>query len=157
MHTTKWSDRLALDIALCLEGSGDTMPEILQRHGATPDNLLTFTKDSLFQNKITNYRDEITNNGLSFKLKAKTQAEELLMVSWQLIHSPDVSASVKADLIKSTVKWAGLEPKGDEKVSQGGQGGVTITINLGGEKKEIELVDITPREPEPLEIEYVQE
>lgn len=139
------------------------MPEILQRHGATPEALLVYSKDKLFSDKIEAYRDDISNNGLSFRLKAKTQAEELLMVSWQLIHSPDTSASVKADLIKSTVKWAGLEPKGDEKGSLSGGGGVTITINLGNEKREIELIDVTPTSapedlPSPLlEFEYEQE
>lgn len=153
MHTTKWTDRLALDIALCLEGSGDTMPEILARHGATPENLKEFSKDKLFSDKVETFREEITHNGLSFKLKAKTQAEELLMVSWQLIHSPEVSPSVKADLIKSTVKWAGLEPKPDERANPQSNGAVTITINLGGKQESIELVDVTPRQPNR-EIEY---
>ena len=56
------------------------------------------------------------------------------------IHSPDVSAAVKADLIKSTVKWGGLEPKNDAEATAGG--GVKITINLG-QPVEYE-VDTTP-------------
>jgi hypothetical protein len=51
------------------------------------------------------------------------------MTSWTLIHSPDVSAAVKADLIKSTVKWGGLEPT-KEAGAEGSTGGVTIQINL---------------------------
>ena len=64
------------------------------------------------------------------------QAEELLTTSWVLIHDPTTSPAVKADLIKSTVKWAGLEPKNDAQAVDVG-GGVKITINLGGQEHEV--------------------
>ena len=78
--------------------------------------------------------------GLTFKLKARAQAEELLTTSYLLIHDPAVSPAVKADLIKSTVKWAGLEPKNTE-VSDGAAGGVKITINLGGQTHEAQVIE----------------
>jgi hypothetical protein len=59
-----------------------------------------------------------------------------------LIHDPGVSAAVKADLIKSTVKWAGLEPKNDV-ATEGTGGGVRITINLGGKNHEMQVIDAT--------------
>ena len=130
---TRWSERLAFDIALRLEGSGEEVDEILSRYEL---DLITFnkiSKDPVFLDKVGKYRDEIKEKGVTFRLKARTQAEELLKTSWILIHSPDVSPAVKADLIKSTVKWAGLEPKGDFDVG-GGVGGVKITINLGNQE-----------------------
>lgn len=139
VESTKWTDRLCFDIALRLEGSGEDLPEILARHSLAPLDLVEFSKDPVFDRKVRHYRDEIRKNGITFRLKARAQAEELLTTSWSLIHHPDVSAAVKADLIKSTVKWAGLEPKGDEPTQ--GAGGVSITINLGGEKQEMKLVD----------------
>jgi hypothetical protein len=126
---TKWSDRLAFDMALMLEGSGETVPELLQRHRIGQDDLVAFSKDPVFLKKVEHYRGEVQEKGLTFKMKARAQAEELLVTSWTLIHSPDVSAAVKADLIKSTVKWGGLEPKNDIDATAGG-GGVRITINL---------------------------
>ena len=57
-----------------------------------------------------------------------------------LIHDPGVSAAVKADLIKSTVKWAGLEPKGDIQTDNSA-GGVRITINLGGKDHEMQVIE----------------
>jgi hypothetical protein len=126
---TKWNDRLAFDVALMLEGSGEPIAEVLKAHNASQQDFLEYSKDPVFQNKVSSYRDEIKNKGLTFKLKARAQAEELLATSWSLIHSIDVSPAVKADLIKSTVKWAGLEPKGDDNT--GPTGGVSITINLG--------------------------
>ena len=127
---TKWSDRLAFDMALLLEGSGETIKEIVQRHRLGPTDLVDFSKDPVFLKKVEHYRGEVREKGLTFRMKARAQAEELLVTSWTLIHSPDVSAAVKADLIKSTVKWGGLEPKNDAEATAGG-GGVKITINLG--------------------------
>ena len=126
---TKWSDRLAFDMALLLEGSGETIKEIVPRHRLGPTDLVDFSKDPVFLKKVEHYRGEVREKGLTFRMKARAQAEELLVTSWTLIHSPDVSAAVKADLIKSTVKWGGLEPKNDAEATAGG--GVKITINLG--------------------------
>lgn len=125
---TKWSDRLAFDMALLLEGSGEEMSEMLSRHRISQDEILVFSKDPVFLKKVEHYREEVREKGLTFRMKARAQAEELLVTSWTLIHSPDVSAAVKADLIKQTVKWGGLEPKNEAEVTAGG--GVRITINL---------------------------
>lgn len=126
-----WNDRLAFDIALRLEGSGEDVAHILSRHGIDANTLVGLKKDPVFVRRVDDYRSEIQTKGLTFRLKARAQAEELLTTSWLLIHNPDVSPTVKADLIKSTVKWAGLEVTKDEAVSTGG--GVSITINLGGD------------------------
>ena len=130
LNHTKWSDRLAFDIALALEGSGETLDEIKQRHRIRTNDLLVFNKDPVFLRKVEHYREEIREKGLTFRLKARAQAEELLTTSWGLIHSPDVSPAVKADLIKNTVKWAGLEVKAEEGAG-GASGGVKININFG--------------------------
>jgi len=142
---TKWSDRLAFDTALMLEGSGETLDEVKDRHKVTASDILVFNKDPVFLKKVESYRDEIRDKGMTFKLKARAQAEELLTTSWSLIHSPDTSAAVKADLIKSTVKWGGLEPKGDV-TTEGTGGGVKITINLGGQEHAATVIDAEPIE-----------
>ena len=137
---TKWSDRLAFDVALLLEGSGETLDEVKNRHGISASELVVFNKDPVFLKKVESYRDEIRDKGMTFKLKARAQAEELLTTSWTLIHSPDGSPAVKADLIKSTVKWGGLEPKNDVQ-TEGAGGGVKITINLGGQEHNATFID----------------
>lgn len=145
---TRWSNRLAFDIALRLEGSGEEVDEILERHHIQTQDLLSFNKDPIFLRQVEGYRDEIRDKGILFKTKARMQAEDLLTTSWCLIHNPDVSAAVKADLIKSTVKWAGLEPKNDVG-DAGPVGGVRITINLGGQELgSAKLVDVAPAEIE---------
>ncbi len=150
LNPTKWSDRLTFDVALMLEGSGDTLQEVMSRHHISAQDILVFNADPVFLKKVEHYRDEVREKGLTFKLKARAQAEELLTTSWLLIHDPAVSPAVKADLIKSTVKWGGLEPKNDTAVDAGGGGGVRITINLGGQNHEARVI-----EQDPIEVEDV--
>ena len=149
---TKWNDRLAFDVALTLEGSGESLQEVVARHAITTNDILQFRQDPVFLKKVEHYRIEIREKGVTFKLKARAQAEELLTTSWLLIHDPGVSPTVKADLIKSTVKWAGLEPKNDV-VSEGGTGGVKITINLGSTPEDARTIEATVV-PEEIEDEH---
>jgi len=147
LHHTKWNDRLAFDVALTLEGSGETLQEIMGRHNITANDILAFNADPIFLKKVEQYRGEIRDKGLTFKLKARAQAEELLTTSWLLIHDPAVSPAVKADLIKSTVKWAGLEPKSDAQ-TESGTGGVKITINLGPDPRDARTIETTTLDAE---------
>ena len=142
---TKWSDRFAFDLALLMEGSGEKLDELLDRHEYDASDLLTFKNDANFLKKVDAYREEVRTKGLTFRVKARAQAEELLRTSWILIHDPIVSPAVKADLIKATVRWGGLETPPKEE-GAGGSGGVTITINLGGKQ-----LDVTTK-PAPLEL-----
>lgn len=138
---TQWSDRLAFDIALTLEGSGEPLSEVMERHSIQSPDMLRFNSDPVFLKRVDVYRNEIREKGMTFKLKARAQAEELLTTSWLLIHDPAVSPNVKADLIKSTVKWAGLEPRAsDDNIESGG--GVKIMINLGGSNKDAQVIDL---------------
>jgi len=147
LNHTKWNDRLAFDVALTLEGSGETLQEIVGRHRITTSDVLAFNADPIFLRKVEHYRTEVREKGLTFKLKARAQAEELLTTSWLLIHDAAVSPAVKADLIKSTVKWAGLEPK-DAGPQDQGTGGVKITINLGSDPRDTRTIEATTTEIE---------
>ena len=133
---TKWDDRLAFDIAFLREGGGETRDEVKERHGLTEQDLQRVEGQVLFEKAVDSYRREIVEKNLTFRLKARVQADELLRQSYVMIHDEEVPASVRADLIKSTVKWAGLDGVSDaEKQAQ--TGGVSININLGGDEKVI--------------------
>jgi len=58
---------------------------------------------------------------------------------------------VKADLIKSTVRWGGYEPKQSDGVVDGAGGGVRITINLGSEARDARTIDATVVEHDAIE------
>lgn len=154
LNHTKWNDRLAFDVALTLEGSGETLQEIMGRHNITANDILAYNADPVFLKKVEHYRGEVREKGLTFKLKARAQAEELLTTSWLLIHDPAVSPAVKADLIKSTVRWSGYEPKQNEGVAEGSNGGVKITINLGPDPRDSRTIEATTEIEDATAIEH---
>lgn len=123
-----WTDRFVLDLAMTLEGTGDPLEAVLEAHNYTTDQLVRFSDDPLFEQRVEHFRTQLKERGFSFKLKAQAQAELLLDTSWDVIHAADVSAAVKADLIKWTAKMAGYEPTKD--ITTDG-GGVKINIFMG--------------------------
>lgn len=125
---SRWDDRFALDLAMTLEGSGSKMDQLLADYRFTEDDLIAFSAEPLFAKRVEFYQSQLRENGVSFKLKAKAQAELLLDTSWNVIHTDDVSPAVKADLIKWTAKMAGYEP---QKESTADTGGVKINIIMG--------------------------
>lgn len=88
--------------------------------------------DPLFVADVKAAAEELKKDGMSFKTKARLQSEELLKTSWQLIHSPhdEVAPSVKADLIKFTIRAAGLDGSKDAATAAS-QNALQININLG--------------------------
>jgi hypothetical protein len=75
-------------------------------------------------------KEMLKKEGMSFKVKARLQADELLKRSWVLIHSSTdvVPPSVQADLIKATMRWAGYDNK--ETAVGAVNNGFNIQINL---------------------------
>jgi hypothetical protein len=73
----------------------------------------------------------VAEEGMSFKLKAKLQAEELLKTSWRLIHDPSTPPQTRADLLKATMRWAEYDsPPGKDSVLMGGRSGFQVNINF---------------------------
>lgn len=71
----------------------------------------------------------VAEEGMSFKIKAKLQAEELLKTSWRTIHDPATPPNVRADLIKATMRWAEYDqPPQKEGTINGGRGAFAINI-----------------------------
>jgi hypothetical protein len=68
--------------------------------------------------------------GMSFKLKARLQAEEMLKKVWRMVHTNDgsVPPAVKADLIKFMIRAAGYDGSADKNGSN--QQALQININL---------------------------
>lgn len=107
------------------------LPEICAAYSISHEEWLVLRNDPVFQRDLTAAVELVKKDGMSFKLKAQLQADELLKTSWKMIHSnnEEVPASVRADLLKFTVRAAGLaEPA--EKGSGGPQNALQININL---------------------------
>lgn len=123
---TNWSEALLMDLAL-----GTPEDVILDVYDMQAHQLHALLAHPAFKLQLAAMKVEVQKSGVTFEAKAKAQADALLDTSWALIHDRATPANVKADLIKSTVRWAGHEKQaGDEK--NGGRSGFQININLGG-------------------------
>lgn len=120
-----------LPIELALKTA--TPSELQAEYGYTNEEWNALRYDPAFLADLTQAVEMAKQEGMSFKLKAKLQAEELLKTSWKLIHAPhdQVSPTVKSDLIKSTMRWAGYDEKNANAGGQLGTG-LAIQINLNG-------------------------
>lgn len=105
------------------------VPEICAAYGIDKAGLEALIQNPVFAQAYKGAKEMLQKDGMSFRIKAKLQAEELLKKSWAMIHSDATPTAIKADLIKSTVRWAGYEPKGDGPAG-GGNNAFQININL---------------------------
>lgn len=109
--------------------------DICEAHGIDRAEWDRLRVDPGFQNTVAGYVKELREEGASFRLKARIQSEELLKTSWSLIHALDTPPVVKADLIKHTIRFAGLDASIEQKAKAagvaGGANNLQININLG--------------------------
>jgi len=108
-----------------------SLQDICAAYGITHDDWLQLKNDPVFVQDLAAAVELVKKDGMSFKLKAKLQSEELLKTSWRMIHSnnDDVPASVRADLIKFTVRAAGLADPTEKAGTNANN--LQININLG--------------------------
>lgn len=74
--------------------------------------------------------DLVKQEGMSFKLKIKLQAEGMLDTNWKMIHASnsEVPPAVKARLMEATFRMAGYDNKADGLAGAGSN--FNIQINL---------------------------
>lgn len=119
---------LPLEIAL----RQATPREICEGYGIDRPTWDALRHDEGFIAAVAGYAEELKKDGMTFKLKARLQAEELLKTSWHITQDKEQPAAVRADLIKFTIRAAGLDGSKDQAASAGGVGtALQININLG--------------------------
>lgn len=120
-----WPPRLAFDLALGL----DSEEIILDRHMITAEQWEILKSNPLFLREVIERKKDLTDQGVTFRAKAKIQAEEYLLTIDALINDTTVDPKVRLEAIRSMVKWAGLEPKEDkEKATL--NNAVQVNINI---------------------------
>lgn len=123
-----WPPTLAIEIAL----HEQPVKEICGAYGIDRMEWKRIAAHPGFRKELEVAVNMLKTEGMSFKIKARLQSEHLLGESWRLIHHDDTPANVKADLIKFTVKAAGLDASKDQGHTLGGNGqNFMIQINLG--------------------------
>jgi len=120
-----WPPRLAFDVAM-----GEGQEKLLQLYALTADQLDNLFHYQPFRREVANHQRELRDNGVTFKAKARLQAEEYLLELHGIVHSPDTPPSVRLDAIKSVVKWGGLEPAPQPSASQNQQTNQTTRFEI---------------------------
>ena len=125
-----WPATLPIEIAL----KTAPLAQIKDEYGYTDVEWEALRHDPVFLADLAQAVATVKQDGMSFKLKAKLQAEEILKTSWKMIHDSTgaTPSSVRADLIKSTMRWAGYDNKDAASAAGGQANALQININLGG-------------------------
>ena len=112
-----------------------------EEYGITSEEWDRIRVEPGFQQELQKAVDMLKEEGMTFRIKAKLQAEELLKSSWRLIHDPGTPPNVRADLIKATMRWALY----DVTSAQGAQAvpgsGFNINIQFANPPREPRLVN----------------
>jgi hypothetical protein len=82
--------------------------ELCAEYNLTREEWEELRLDPVFQADVKRAVDRVKQEGMSVRLKAQLQSEELLKTNWRMIHDPTIPASVRADLSKFTFRVAGL-------------------------------------------------
>lgn len=96
---------LALDLVLEV----GTLKEILDSYNLTPEAFKKIMANSAFRREYEAHKESMDTEGWSFRKKCQAQAELYLNLVFRLTNSDHTPAAVRADLIRHTVKWAGLD------------------------------------------------
>ena len=131
-----WPARLPFDVAM-----GESDEKLCVIYGITKEQLNDIMFVDAFRRAVADHKREIAENGITFRKKAKIQAEEYLVDMHDLISDVETPPSVKLNAIQSIVRWAGLEPEKDK--------GATVNVNTNtkieicwGNPETGEIIDI---------------
>ncbi|MDE2584093.1 MAG: hypothetical protein KGN39_01750 [Betaproteobacteria bacterium] len=113
--------------------------EICEAYGITSEEWNLIRHEELFLSDLAAALECVKKEGMSFKVKARLQAEELLKTSWRTIHDPETPPTVKSALIQATIRWAGYDTPAQAQVATGT--GFAININFSGQAPQPRLVN----------------
>jgi hypothetical protein len=106
------------------------LADICRAYDISREQFEVLRHDPVFVADLRRAMELVKKEGMSFKLKAQLQSDELLKTSWTMIHdkSGDIPASVRADLLKFTIRAAGLD--GSKDPTGGGSTGPALSIQI---------------------------
>jgi hypothetical protein len=104
---------------------------ICEAYGIAEEEWKALRMHPIFLADLRTAQEMLRQEGMGFITKAKLQAEELLKESWKMIHSPVTPPTVRADLIKFTIRAAGLDQSAKTATNAATGNNLNIQINLG--------------------------
>jgi len=134
-------EKHAFEVARNMCGAKLPAETLMGTLGLTEYEFSTLCDDSLFKRRVREFTKELTENGTSFALKARVQAEDLLATQYRIAKHPETPPAVAIAAIAATVRWAGFDKKpGGEGEDQSNAPKISINISLAA-----------PRDTQPVE------
>lgn len=120
-----WSPRLPFDMAM-----GDEDSNIQVRYELSDEEYQRILAHPVFRREVSEYIREIREKGVTFKAKAKLQAEEYLLELDEIATNRALSPGTRLDAIKFVVRCAELD--GGANAAQAGNSmpQINVQINL---------------------------
>lgn len=139
---TRWTPQLVLEDALALWSDED----LCERYKLTLGELTAVRQLKPYQHAVEQARQEIAAQGLTFKHKARLQAETFLdshVPAWM----GDVETPLKdrVALLSKLVEWGELEPKKEAAAATGN--GFVFVLNLNGQQQTLEATRVIDNAP----------
>lgn len=106
----------------------DTPANICAAYGLGKEQFAALVKHPVFVKAFQDAVEALKVEGMSFKIKARLQAEAYLETAFKMAQNPGTSDAVRQKIISDTVRWAGLDKKAED-TSAGT--GFNIILNLG--------------------------
>ena len=108
--------------------------EICDSYGISRDEWGELRAKPEFQRAVARAAEELKkDDGLSFRIKARLQAEAMLPKVWEMVHASHeiVPPAVKKDLYMFTVKAAGLDASREQGVNAPVGTALQVNLHLG--------------------------
>jgi hypothetical protein len=140
--TPRWTPQLVLEDALALWSDED----LCTRYDMTVGELTAVRHLAPYRKAVEQARQEIAAQGLTFKHKARLQAETFLdshVPAW--IGDTDTPLKDRVALLSKLVEWGELEPKKEVAAATGA--GFVFVLNLNGQQQTLETTRVIDHAP----------
>jgi hypothetical protein len=133
-----WDPRLALEIVMA---GAEKAQEVFEKYKISHTAAVELLTNPLFQKQIEQYKAELETSGMSYRMKARVLAEDLLPEAYEIAKDPTYPAAVRADMIQWVTKVADLEPaRSNGKDIVAGAGGFSLQIIFAGQQPQQTVV-----------------
>lgn len=124
-----WDPRLALELAMA---GPDKAMEVFGRYKVDHAAAVELIQNPLFLKQLEQYKQELEASGMSFRMKARVLAEDLLPEAYVIAKDTMYPAAVRADMIQWMTKIADLEPVKANGKDVAQVGGFSLQILFAG-------------------------
>lgn len=123
-----WPATLPIEVAL----KTATTEDILEAYELSAEEFQDLLSHPAFIREVAAATEALREEGMSFHMKNRLQAEGMLTRLWQMTHASfdEVPAKVQADLIMFAIRCAGYDRSKDQGAANQGGPALQIQINL---------------------------